>query len=114
MINPTFNLSTVTDFARITTATICTERVTLERAPDDVRAEFMGCISDAVWNAGWSLAGLKGKARQYKGSYYRTLQRNLIKYLSTTGREVGFAYDATKGGTKRPWTRIDGSPMWLD
>lgn len=114
MINPTLNIIAPKNADRITTATICTERVTLDRATDDVRAEFMGFISNAVWSAGWSLAGLKGKAREHKGSYYRTLQRNLAKYISTTGREVGFAYDAAKSGTKRPWTRIDGSPMWLD
>ena len=114
MINPTFNVIAPKNTDSITTATICTERVTLDRSPEDVRAEFSAFISAAVWNAGWSLAGLKGKAREYKGSYYRTLQRNLAKYISTTGREVGFAYDKQKGGTKRPWTRIDGSPMWLD
>lgn len=115
MINPTFNLPTVTDFARITTATICTERVTLERAPDDVRAEFMGDINDAIWGKGWSLAGISSKACKRNEDYFRALKHNLAKYISTTGREVGFAYDKQMGGTKRPWTRgEDGSPMWLD
>lgn len=114
MINRTLNITAPKNTDHITTATICTERVTLERADEATRAEFASFISAAVWNAGWSLAALKGKAREYKSSYYRTLQRGLARYIAATGREVGFAYDAAKNGTKRPWTRIDGSPMWLD
>lgn len=115
MINRTLNITAPKNTDHITTATICTERVTLPRADEATRDEFSTFISNAVWNAGWSLAALKGKAREYKGGYYRTSQRNLARYIAVTGREVGFAYDKQKGGTKRPWTRgEDGAPVWLD
>lgn len=110
MINPTFNLASN---AKITTATICTERVTLERADEATRERFSAYFTASIWNAGWSLAGLKGNARKYSGRYYATLCNQIARVVAEF-EVVGFAYDKERKGEKRPFIIVDGSPVWAD
>ncbi len=109
MINTTFN----TPDSKITTSTITTERVTLARADEATRDRFSAHFTASIWNAGWSLAGLRGTAAKYKGRYYATLCNQLARAVAEFG-VVGFAYDKERSGEKRPWIIVDGSPVWAD
>jgi hypothetical protein len=109
MINATFN----TPNNKITTSTITTERVTLPRADEATRDRFSAHFTASIWNAGWSLAGLRGTAAKYKGRYYATLCNQLARAVAEF-EVVGFAYDKERKGEKRPWIIVDGSPVWAD
>jgi hypothetical protein len=109
MINATIN----TPNSKITTSTIIIERVTLPRADEATRDRFSAHFTDSIWNAGWSLAGLRGTAAKYKGRYYNTLCNQIGKAVADFG-VVGFAYDKERKGEKRPFIVQDGSPVWAD
>ena len=110
MINTTINTASNN---KITTSTITTERVTLERADEATRERFSAHFTASIWNAGWSLAGLKGNARKYSGRYYNTLCNQIGKAVADF-EAVGFAYDKERRGEKRPFIVQDGSPVWAD
>lgn len=78
----------------------------MEQASEAMRAGFLEMMPAWVGDAGWSLAGLKGKAREYKGSYFRTLAGRVAAWEAKTGARVRWGYDADGRGRKRPY--VDG------
>lgn len=93
-----------------------TMRKKLDLAPSDVRERFAAAGWPAWLDAaGWSLAGLRGKAARYRGRYWHTLRKRVATFEASGDVTVAFGYDVERRGVKRPYgLREEKCIGWLD